>query len=75
VEYVVLKRYNEPDSSLAALDAALVREGRLIAEFSPYRHGAAPDNRNVPPFLHNTDARIDPTLERPGPTIEIWRIN
>jgi hypothetical protein len=75
VEYVVLKRYNEPDSSLAALDAALVREGRLIAAFSPYRRGAASDNPNVPPFLHNTDARIDPTLDRPGPTIEIWRIN
>jgi hypothetical protein len=29
----------------------------------------------VAPFLHNTDARLDSALERPGPVIEIWRID
>lgn len=75
VEYAILKRYNEPDPSLAALDAALAREGRLIASFAPYRVEIDADRRaTVAPFLHNTDARIDPALARPGPTIEIWRI-
>jgi Dolichyl-phosphate-mannose-protein mannosyltransferase len=76
VDYVVLKRYNEPDPSLAPLDGALNREGRLVATFSPYRDEVGPDERaRVAPFLHNTDARIDAALLRPGPTIEIWRIN
>jgi hypothetical protein len=75
VEYAILKRYNEPDPSLRAFDAALAREGRLIASFAPYREEVPADRRaTVAPFLHNTDARIDPALARPGPTIEIWRI-
>jgi hypothetical protein len=76
VEFVVLKRYNVPDPALGALDAALEREARLIATFSPYRAGVDSGRRAaVAPFLHNTDASIDPALERPGPAIEIWRIN
>jgi hypothetical protein len=75
VEYAILKRYNEPDPSLRALDNALTREGRLIASFAPYREEVPADRRAmVAPFLHNTDARIDRALARPGPTIEIWRI-
>ena len=31
--------------------------------------------RAIAPFLHNTDARIDDALERPGPTLEIWQLN
>lgn len=76
VEYVVLKRYNTPNLALGPLRTALGREARLIATFSPYRPGVSPEQRAaVAPFLHNTDARIDPALERPGPTIELWRIN
>ncbi len=76
VEYVILKQYNDRDPSLAALEAALAREARLIATFSPYTESARAGGADLaPPFLHNTDARLDPTLERPGPTIEIWRIN
>jgi Dolichyl-phosphate-mannose-protein mannosyltransferase len=76
VEYVVLKRYNTPNLALSPLRAALRREGRLIATFSPYRADVSPTRQAaVAPFLHNTDARIDPALERPGPTIELWRIN
>ena len=36
--------------------------------FSPYRPGvAAAEQARIDPFLHNTDARIDGALERPGP--------
>ena len=76
VEYVVLKQYNDADPSLAAFEAALAREARLIATFSPYSARSGTRGAGVaPPFLHNTDARIDDALERPGPTIEVWRIN
>ena len=75
VQYVVLKRYNVPDVSLASLDRALGAGGRLVASFSPYRSDADPESRTrVAPFLHNTDGHLDPALERPGPVIEIWRI-
>ena len=73
LEYVVLKRYNA-DSSLDPLIAALNREGRLLAAFTPYAAGDAAAAQNVEPFLHNTDARFDPRLERPGPMMEIWKI-
>lgn len=76
VQYVVLKRYNVPDASLAPFDRALAAGGRLVAMFSPYRSDADAGRRAaVAPFLHNTDARLDPALERPGPVIEIWRID
>lgn len=76
VTHVVLKRYNVEDPSMAALGAALRREGRLVATFSPYRSNLDPaEMTRTPPFLHNGDARIVPALERPGPIIEIWTIN
>lgn len=76
VQYVVLKRYNVPDASLASLDRALASGGRIVATFSPYRSDMDQGRQaRVPPFLHNTDARLDPALERPGPVIEIWRID
>jgi len=77
VAFVVLKRYNEPDPATLPFLTALAREGRRVAVFSPYRRvdidedsGGRPD-----PFLHNTDARIDRSLERPGPIVEIWRLD
>ena len=61
---------------MAALGAALRREGRLVATFSPYRNDIdAAEMTRTPPFLHNGDARIVPALERPGPIIEIWTID
>ncbi len=75
VEYVVIKRFPDADPSFAGLDRGLAREGRLLATFSPYRDDAAPAARaSVQPFLHNTDARLDGALGRPGPTIEVWRV-
>jgi hypothetical protein len=76
VTYVILKRYNQLDPELRPLMAALAQHGRLIAEFSPYRAGAADAERaRIDPFLHNTDTRIDAALERPGPPLEIWQLN
>ena len=72
VAFVVLKRYNIEDPRVVPFITALAREGRRMAVFSPYRErsGARPE-----PFLHNTDARIEPSLERPGPVVEIWQID
>jgi len=77
VAFVVLKRYNGLDPATLPLLTALAREGRRIAVFSPYRETlVAGDARARPePFLHNTDARIDRLLERPGPALEIWQLD
>ena len=72
VAFVVLKRYNTEAPAMLPLTAALAREGRRLAVFSPYRTGT--DTRPEP-FLHNTDARITAALERSGPVVEIWQIN
>lgn len=76
VAFVLLKRYNTVDSELTAFLAALASEGRRVAVFSPFRAGVPPDRQaRTEPFLHNTDARIDEALERPGPVVEIWQLN
>jgi hypothetical protein len=76
VAFVVLKRYNEPDPATLPFLAALAREGRRIAVFSPYRDARGNESgRRAEPFLHNTDARIVAGLERPGPVVEIWQID
>ncbi len=76
IDYVVLKRYNVEDPAVRPLAQALSRGARLVARFSPYRADVAPDVRAaVHPFLHNTALRIDAALERPGPIIEVWRVN
>jgi hypothetical protein len=74
VAFVVLKRYNGVDPATLPLLKTLAREGRRLAVFSPYRDNAAGGPRPEP-FLHNTDARIDAALERPGPVVEIWQID
>jgi len=73
VAFVIFKRYNDTDPAAEPFLTALAREGRRIAVISPYRDassGARPE-----PFLHNTDARIDASLERPGPVVEIWQLD
>jgi hypothetical protein len=76
VTYVLLKRYNRPDPETLPFLATLSREGRRIAVFSPYRPGISEaEQARIDPFLHNTDARIDAALERPGPPLEIWQLN
>ena len=76
VAFVLLKRYNSVDSELTSFLTALARDGRRVAVFSPYRAGVDPGRQaRIDPFLHNTDARIDEALERPGPLIEIWQLN
>jgi hypothetical protein len=72
VAYVAIERYNRP---FEPLYAALQRDARLLATFSPYRADASPDQRAaVAPFFHNTADRIGPALERPGPVVDVWRI-
>ena len=76
VAFVLLKRYNGVDSELTSFLAALARDGRRVALFSPFRAGVTSDRQaRIDPFLHNTDARIDAALERPGPVVEIWQLN
>lgn len=73
VDFVVVKRYNKADRAVQLFHAALAREGRRIAVFSPY--AAADPGPGVEPFLHNTDTPIDDALERPGPPLEIWQLD
>ena len=76
VTYVLVKRYNRPDPETLQFLTVLSREGRRIAAFSPYRPGVSEaEQARIDPFLHNTDARIDGALERPGPPLEIWQLN
>lgn len=75
VAYVIFKRFASEDPAFAGLDRALAAEASRAALFSPCRADRAPDPwACVPPFIHNTDARLDPALERPGPVIEIWKL-
>ena len=76
ITHVIVKRTNAPNPSLSALDQALAREAQRIKIFSPYRAGVTPSEQaTTAPYFHNTAARIAPELERPGPVIEIWRLN
>lgn len=76
VAFVVLKRYNDGAPETMPFLAALAREGRRIAVFSPYVNtDAGTGAPQAEPFLHNTDARIAAALERPGPVVEIWQID
>ena len=75
VEYVVLKQTNVRNPEIAGLEEALRVGARRIAEFSPYRTTASAEDRlRVPPFLHNTAAVVEPALERPGPVVEVWKL-
>lgn len=76
VAYVLVKRYNKPDPETVPFLTVLAREGRRLAAFSPYRQTVdQAQQTRIDPFLHNTDARIDDALERPGPPLEIWQID
>ena len=76
VAFIVLTRYNDPDPATLPFLAALAREGRRLAAFSPYKPGTTEaEQARIDPFLHNTDTSIDEALERPGPTLEIWELN
>ena len=76
LQFVILKQAHVRNPELGPLEAALAREGRLIAEFSPYDPSVSPGERTgIPMFTHNTAARIHPALERPGPIVQIWAID
>lgn len=75
VQYVVLTRYNDARQAALPFLSALASEARQIAVFSPYRATPADGRTPASPYLHNTDARLDSRLERPGPIIELWRVS
>ena len=76
VRYVILKQSNTRNPSLIGLESALRREAQRMAFFTPYWPETTPRERaNVPPFMHNTAARLHPALARPGPIVEIWMLN
>jgi hypothetical protein len=75
VNYVVLTRYGTAAPAFQPLEAALQREARRVARLSPYRGDEDPATAPVPPFRHNGNTWIHPLLERPGPVVEIWRID
>ncbi|MBE3072953.1 MAG: hypothetical protein IMZ67_08260 [Acidobacteria bacterium] len=71
-----MKRYNRADPATRPFLNALAGGAQRIALFSPYSADVPADVRSaVEPFLHNTDARIVASLERPGPLIEIWKVD
>jgi hypothetical protein len=75
VTHVILKREDGPDEKARYLEDELRRTGRLLAEFSPYLASRNPAERPSAPFLHNTDRRVAPDLERPGPYIGVWALD
>lgn len=75
VNYVVLTRYGATTAVFQPLEAALEREARRVARLSPYRGDQDVASAPVPPFRHNGNTWIHPVLERPGPVVEIWRID
>ena len=75
IEYVVMKRTNVPNPDTALIEQALERGATRMATFSPYRPGVPADVQvATAPYFHNTATRIVPELERPGPTVDIWKI-
>ena len=73
VQYVVLNQSRGANPAFQSLEAALEAEATQLARFVPWKDGGSA----TPPasFLHNTDRAIDDRLERPGPVVEIWRVN
>lgn len=74
VEYVVLKHGAASNPATRSLESALAAGAEQLATFSPYRETGDNAAPKPEPFLHNTDARVDHRLERPGPVISIWRV-
>lgn len=74
VQIVAWKRYDPPEVVARPLVAALGREAVRLAVFSPYRDDGGSTRGRPAPFIHNTDTPIDAALARPGPVVEVWRI-
>jgi hypothetical protein len=76
IAYVVLKRSNAPNPETVRLEEALAGGAARLATFSPYRPAASErEVAETPPFVHNSSIRVDQALERPGPIVDVWRLN
>ncbi len=68
VAYVVLKKSNASNPETVRLEAALAREARRLATFSPYRSDASAEEvARTPPFVHNSSIRIGSRPREAGP--------
>jgi hypothetical protein len=75
VDCVILKTHRSLSPEAVPLARLLERDATLVGVMSPYRQGVEPADPGVPsPFLHNTDARLSTSLERPGPVLSIYRL-
>ena len=75
VQYVLLTRDGPVPPAFAGLVRALSRHGTRLAVFSPFHPGVNPDAPPGLAFKHNTSSWLQPYLERPGPVVEVWRLN
>ena len=75
VAFVVLKRYNRPDPATLPFLAALAREGRRIAVFSPYPQTETRRAGWLSLSCTTLMPGLSAALERPGPVVEIWQID
>ena len=75
IEYVVMKRTHVPNPEITVVERVLTRNATRVATFTPYRADLSPDDAaRIEPYFHNTATRIVPGLERPGPIVDIWKI-
>ena len=70
VSYAILTFYGDPPPAFLPLERALAREATRVAQFTPYSAGA-----EAVPFRHNSNMWLDPRLDRPGPVVDLWRID
>ena len=74
VSYVVLTFYGATPPAFVPLLAALTREASRVASFSPYPAGVDPARATTAPFRHNSNMWLSEELERPGPVVDLWRV-
>jgi len=75
VQYVLLTRDGPMPPALQEFSRALAGGGTRLATFSPYSRDVDPDAPPGPVFKHNTNSWLEPYLERPGPVVEVWRLD
>jgi hypothetical protein len=75
VQYVLLTRDGRLPPAFLELSRILTRSGTRLATFSPYTRNVNPDAPPGPVFKHNTNSWLQSYVERPGPVVEVWRLD